>query len=278
MTVVERNPRMARKVMITGKGRCNVTNACSVEDFIAHVPQNGRFLYSALSAFGPGDTMALLEKMGVPLKTERGNRVFPCSDKAVDVVDGLVRFAKSGGCLFRQGRAVRLLLDEGVCCGVELESGERLEAYAVVICTGGLSYPLTGSTGDGYELARPGRAYGDAAAALSDTAEFQRSLVRRAAGSFPAQLRLEGDGHRGRKLYIRGFRRTAFHPFRGIRPPGLKRQRPYAADGAPAVTACCWISSPLSTGRSWTGVYSGIWRKTKTAISPIPLVRCCPAS
>ena len=154
VTVVERNPRMARKVMITGKGRCNVTNACSVEDFIAHVPQNGRFLYSALSAFGPRDTMALLEKMGVPLKTERGNRVFPCSDKAVDVVDGLVRFAKSGGCLFRQGRAVRLLLDEGVCCGVELESGERLEAYAVAICTGGLSYPLTGSTGDGYELAR----------------------------------------------------------------------------------------------------------------------------
>lgn len=154
VTVVERNPRMARKVMITGKGRCNVTNACSVEDFIAHVPQNGRFLYSALSAFGPGDTMALLEKMGVPLKTERGNRVFPCSDKAVDVVDGLVRFAKSGGCLFRQGRVVRLLLDEGVCCGVELESGERLEAYAVTICTGGLSYPLTGSTGDGYELAR----------------------------------------------------------------------------------------------------------------------------
>lgn len=98
--------------------------------------------------------MALLEKMGVPLKTERGNRVFPCSDKAVDVVDGLVRFAKSGGCLFRQGRVVRLLLDEGVCCGVELESGERLEAYAVTICTGGLSYPLTGSTGDGYELAR----------------------------------------------------------------------------------------------------------------------------
>ena len=154
VTVVERNPRMARKVMITGKGRCNVTNACTVEEFIAHVPENGRFLYSALNAFSPQDTMDMLKEMEVPLKVERGNRVFPCSDKAVDVVDGLVRFAKTGGCRFRQGRAIRLLLEDGVCCGVELENGERLEAYAVVVCTGGLSYPLTGSTGDGYELAR----------------------------------------------------------------------------------------------------------------------------
>ena len=153
VTVLERNPRMARKVMITGKGRCNVTNNCSVEDFIANVPGNGRFLYSALNAFTPQDLMALLQEMGLELKTERGNRVFPCSDRAVDVVDALVRFAKSGGCTFRQERAVRLLLEEGVCCGVELETGERLEAYAVVVCTGGCSYPLTGSTGDGYMLA-----------------------------------------------------------------------------------------------------------------------------
>lgn len=126
MTVVERNPRMARKVMITGKGRCNVTNACTVEEFIAHVPENGRFLYSALNAFSPQDTMDMLKEMEVPLKVERGNRVFPCSDKAVDVVDGLVRFAKTGGCRFRQGRAIRLLLEDGVCCGVELENGERV--------------------------------------------------------------------------------------------------------------------------------------------------------
>lgn len=154
VTVVERNPRMARKVMITGKGRCNVTNACSVEDCVANIPGNGRFLYSALSAFSPADTMALFECLDVPLKTERGNRVFPVSDKAVDIVDALVRYAREGGCRFRQGRAVRLLLDDGVCCGVELEGGERLEAFAVAVCTGGLSYPQTGSTGDGYVLAR----------------------------------------------------------------------------------------------------------------------------
>ena len=151
VTVIERNPRPARKVMITGKGRCNLTNACSPADCVENTPRNGRFLYSALSAFSPQDAMALVEAQGVPLKVERGGRVFPVSDKAVDVVDALVRFAD---CRFRQGRVTRLLIDDGVCCGVELENGERLEAYAVVVCTGGLSYPQTGSTGDGYTLAR----------------------------------------------------------------------------------------------------------------------------
>ena len=154
VTVVERNPRLARKVMITGKGRCNVTNNCTVQEFIAHVPANGRFLYSAVSAFTPQDTMALVEEQGLSLKTERGNRVFPCSDKAVDVVDALVSFAKKSGCRFRQARVTGLRVEDGVCCGVELENGETLDAYAVIVCTGGLSYPLTGSTGDGYALAQ----------------------------------------------------------------------------------------------------------------------------
>ena len=154
VTVVERNPRMARKVMITGKGRCNLTNRCTVEEFIAHVPQNGRFLYSALSFFPPEATMAWMENLGVPLKTERGNRVFPASDKAVDVVDALVRFAREGGCRFLQGRASRLLLEGSRCTGIELETGERLTADVVVVATGGLSYPATGSTGDGFALAR----------------------------------------------------------------------------------------------------------------------------
>ena len=154
VTVVERNPRPARKVMITGKGRCNVTNNCSVDRFIAHVPENGRFLYSALTAFTPQDMMALLEEMGVPLKTERGDRVFPQSDKAVDVVDGLVKYARSGGARFVQGRVVELTMENGVCTGVKLEDGQVLPADHVVIATGGCSYPGTGSTGDGYELAR----------------------------------------------------------------------------------------------------------------------------
>jgi len=154
VTVIERNPRPARKVMITGKGRCNVTNNCSVEEFIVHVPGNGRFLYSAVTAFTPQDMMALLEEEGVPLKTERGDRVFPVSDKAVDVVDGLVSYAKGGGARFLEGRVTDLLLEEGRCVGVRLEDGRKLAADRVIVATGGCSYPGTGSTGDGYALAQ----------------------------------------------------------------------------------------------------------------------------
>ena len=153
VTIVERNPRPARKVMITGKGRCNVTNNCDIDTFIRHVPENGRFLYSALNAFTPQDTMALFEEMGVPLKTERGNRVFPISDKAVDIVDGLTKYAKSGGARIVQGRATQLVIADGVCRGVKLEDGTVMEADRVIVATGGRSYPVTGSTGDGYALA-----------------------------------------------------------------------------------------------------------------------------
>lgn len=154
VTIIERNPRMARKLMITGKGRCNITNDCTIDEFIANVPQNGRFLYSALSAFSPQQLKAFLEEQGLPVKTERGNRVFPCSDKARDVVDTLVAFARRSGCRFRQGRVTELVLDEGVCRGVKLESGEVIKADGVIVSTGGLSYPLTGSTGDGFSLAQ----------------------------------------------------------------------------------------------------------------------------
>ncbi|MBE6757316.1 MAG: NAD(P)/FAD-dependent oxidoreductase [Ruminococcaceae bacterium] len=154
VTLVERNARPARKVMITGKGRCNVTNACAVEECVANTPRNGRFLYSALSSFPPEAMMALVESYGVPLKIERGNRVFPISDKAVDVVDALNAFADKGKPLRIQGRVTGLLLDEGVCFGVRLEDGREPKADAVIICTGGASYPQTGSTGDGYRLAQ----------------------------------------------------------------------------------------------------------------------------
>ena len=154
VTVVERNPRPARKVLITGKGRCNVTNNCTAEDAVAHVPGGGRFLYSAFSAFTPQDCMALFEEQGVPLKTERGGRVFPESDKAMDIADALARYARTGGARIRQGRVSELLIADGACRGVRLEDGSVLEAGAVIVCTGGLSYPLTGSTGDGYALAR----------------------------------------------------------------------------------------------------------------------------
>ena len=154
VTVVERNPRPARKVMITGKGRCNLTNNCTVPEFIENVHRNGRFLYSALTAFTPQDMMALIGEQGVPLKTERGNRVFPVSDKAVDIVDALVKYAKTGGARFMQGRATELILENNACRGVRLEDGTAIDADRVIIATGGCSYPGTGSTGDGYELAK----------------------------------------------------------------------------------------------------------------------------
>ncbi len=154
VTVIERNPRPARKMMITGKGRCNVTNNCTVEEFIANVPENGRFLYSALTAFTPQDMMALIEDRGIPLKTERGKRVFPVSDKAVDIVDGIVGYARDGGAHFIEGRATELIIQNKAVTGVKLDNGHTLDADRVIVCTGGASYPGTGSTGDGYALAK----------------------------------------------------------------------------------------------------------------------------
>lgn len=155
VTVLERNDRPARKVMITGKGRCNVTNACdSLNDLIANVPVNGRFLYGAFSRFMPADTVAFFEGRGVPLKTERGNRVFPASDKAVDIVDALHRYATAWGGEILKGRVSELMIENGAVKGVITEEGQRYEASKVIVATGGASYPQTGSTGDGYALAR----------------------------------------------------------------------------------------------------------------------------
>lgn len=153
VTVLEKNPRPARKMMITGKGRCNLTNDCSPADVIAHVPTGGRFLYSAVSAFSPQDTIALFERQGLMLKTERGNRVFPVSDKAVDAVDALVNYCKTSGAVIRQATVDTLCIEDGVCTGVRCENGETIPADAVIVCTGGKSYPVTGSTGDGYRFA-----------------------------------------------------------------------------------------------------------------------------
>lgn len=154
ITVIDKNARPARKVLITGKGRCNVTNHCTPDEFIKNVRTNARFLYSALHAFTPQDAIALFEGLGVALKTERGSRVFPISDQASDIVDAMTRFAKRGGArLMQRERAVAVLMQDGVVSGVKLESGAILPADAAVIATGGRSYPLTGSNGDGYRLA-----------------------------------------------------------------------------------------------------------------------------
>ena len=154
VTVIERNERMARKVMITGKGRCNVTNDTDIKGLIGSVTGDGRFLYSAFNMFSSKDTMEFFESLGVALKTERGNRVFPQSDKAVDIVDALVKAARETGVKFLQGRVTELVLNGNKATGVRLENGNVHFADAVIVATGGMSYPLTGSTGDGYDLAR----------------------------------------------------------------------------------------------------------------------------
>ena len=154
VTVIEKNERPARKVMITGKGRCNVTNNCNVDTLIANVPKNGKFLYSAFSGFTPKDVISFFETAGVPLKTERGNRVFPVSDKAVDIVDALVKTAKSGGTRFESAVAEEILTENGSVVGVKLTDGRVISADSVILATGGMSYPLTGSTGDGYKMAQ----------------------------------------------------------------------------------------------------------------------------
>ncbi len=152
--VLERNERPARKLMITGKGRCNVTNNCaSLQELISNVPRNGRFLYGAFSRYMPSDVIDFFENNGVELKTERGNRVFPVSDNAVDIVDALASYAKRRA-RFMHGRAVELLHDGERVKGVRTEDGEEIYADKIIIATGGLSYPGTGSTGDGYELAK----------------------------------------------------------------------------------------------------------------------------
>ncbi len=155
VTILERNDKPARKVAITGKGRCNVTNNCKeLSELIANVPTNGRFLYSAFTNFMPQDTIELIEDMGVALKCERGNRVFPCSDKAMDIVDALVHYGTDDGVEIVHGRAKELIIKDGTLNGVRTFDGEEIAADKIIIATGGKSYPLTGSTGDGYELAR----------------------------------------------------------------------------------------------------------------------------
>ena len=153
VTVLERGDKPLRKLRITGKGRCNVTNDCDAEQVMKNTVHNGRFLFSALRAFPPSAVMSWFEELGVPLKTERGRRVFPVSDRASDIADALLREARRLGVRVVRARAVSLLTGEGGSIrGVNLEDG-RVQAPAVVLATGGLSYPATGSTGDGYRMA-----------------------------------------------------------------------------------------------------------------------------
>ncbi len=154
VVLIEKNKMAGRKLRITGKGRCNVTNSADAQSLMRNINENGRFLFSALSAFDSGDTVNFFEGLGVPLKTERGGRVFPESDKATDVAEAMYKKVLSGGCEFVQGEVSEILTENGCISGVRLKSGKELAAKSVIIATGGLSYPLTGSTGDGYRMAK----------------------------------------------------------------------------------------------------------------------------
>ena len=151
--IIEPNEKVGRKLAITGKGRCNVTNNCDSDEIMKNIPRNPRFLYSALSMCSPADVMSFFEGEGVPLKTERGNRVFPVSDKAYDIVDALFFRMKREGVEIIKAKAVAVNASEGFVTGVKTDKGV-FNSPKVILATGGISYPVTGSTGDGYKIAR----------------------------------------------------------------------------------------------------------------------------
>ena len=151
--LLDGNRQLGRKLRITGKGRCNLTNSCDIKTFMDNIPGDGRFLYSALNRLSPEGTMSFFENHGLPLKVERGNRVFPKSDNANDVAGLLARLCSETGVRLLRGRAMDIITENGAVVAVDTDCG-RIECRAAAVCTGGLSYPLTGSDGSGYAMAK----------------------------------------------------------------------------------------------------------------------------
>lgn len=151
--LLEPNRQLGRKLRITGKGRCNVTNNCDIKAFMENIPGDGRFLYSALNRLSPPQTMELFESHGLKLKTERGNRVFPVSDNANDVAGTMTHWCERAGVRVMHTHAKGIRIEDGMVTGVPTDE-VMIDCRAAAVCTGGLSYPLTGSTGDGYKFAR----------------------------------------------------------------------------------------------------------------------------
>ena len=151
--LLEANDRLGRKLLITGKGRCNVTNDCDPQEILQNVPRNGRFLYSAMENCPPASVKKFFESHGCPLKTERGNRVFPVSDKSASILECLQKAMRRQGVKVQTDRAQEILTDNGAVTGVKTAAG-IFSAAAVILATGGVSYPTTGSTGDGYRMAK----------------------------------------------------------------------------------------------------------------------------
>ena len=151
--LLEKNEKTGKKLRITGKGRCNLTNNSDVREVMANIPGESRFLYSALTAFPPERVMGFFEDHGLPLKTERGKRVFPQSDQANDVANLMQRLCRESGVSILRAEAKGISLHDGAVSGVKIQD-ETVSCKACIVCTGGLSYPLTGSTGDGYRFAK----------------------------------------------------------------------------------------------------------------------------
>ena len=151
--LLERNDRLGKKLLITGKGRCNVTNDCTAQEVLQNTPRNGRFLYSAMTAFPPEKIMSFFEERGCALKTERGNRVFPVTDKSVSILECLQKELRRSNVTVKTARVKSILTDNGSVTGVRTQN-ETITAKWVILATGGASYPTTGSTGDGYNMAK----------------------------------------------------------------------------------------------------------------------------
>lgn len=151
--LLEKNPRLGKKLLITGKGRCNVTNDCTAQEVLQNTPRNGRFLYSAMTAFPPERTKAFFEEAGCELKTERGNRVFPVTDKSSSILECLQRQLRKLSVTVSTARVEQILTEQGHVTGVRTQEETYLAPW-VILATGGVSYPATGSTGDGYAMAK----------------------------------------------------------------------------------------------------------------------------
>lgn len=198
--LLEKTKRLGWKLSITGKGRCNVTNHCAPEEVLQNIPTNPRFLYSSLWSFPPEKVMEFFESLGVPLKTERGNRVFPQSDRAGDIVAALEQNMKRAGVQKRQAEAKGLLRKDGAVRGVDTSVG-AFYAPKVILATGGMSYPNTGSTGDGYKMAA---AVGHSITPLSGSLvplELQGGECRRMAGLSLKNVGLKLYGTRKKPIY-----------------------------------------------------------------------------
>ena len=277
--LLERNEKLGKKLYITGKGRCNVTNDCAVEELLDHVVTNRKFLYSAFYGFSSRDMQDFLESRGLRLKVERGNRVFPASDKASDVTACLSAELSGLGVSVRLGtRVERLSFSETAdgkraVSGVVTETGGALFADRVIVACGGMSYPSTGSTGDGYRLAaQAGHTVTELSPALCPF-EAAEPFVKELQG-----LSLRNVGVRltqGKKRIYEEFGEMLFTPFRRQRPGGFKRQQPGGeAPEKRAPHPSYRLKSPPSRRSSWTPGSCGILRAKRTGSFPTPWAAC----